>query len=157
MTFFKIISIALFVFSNLCYGEAVIWKFKKKYDEVSIYTSPQKTRLTIQSGKTEIDPSKFTKNLLKKIEAGKKEMLSMIGITTWKVEKETIKKSKGVVRIELSGFYINEKKKKTYFTEYHFYNSSKKLQLLLTNNKQKLLSEDAQLKHLKDFRADHGF
>lgn len=161
MTFFLKLSILCIVFnSGLAYSASSSWIFKKKYDDVSIYThknlvKSESTRLMIRFQKSKIDLSKINKSFIKKIHKEQVKMLDFMKVTDWTVKNIKIKSKKGMTRVMVSGFYKDPKQNKVYFKEYQFYSSKKYLQILLTNNTKKQLKKQATLNTIKEFRKTY--
>ncbi len=133
-----------------------IFLLKKTYDNISVHVSSNKTRLTVNYKDTSSKSEKITKEFIQTLEQTKRKMLHLIGVSKWKINKTKVKKlKKGIVRVTLSGSYMNYINQRTYFIEYHFYSPNKKLQLLLTNNKKKWLKKDAELDNIEIFRAKY--
>ena len=133
------------------------WSLKKKYGDMIIYSSPNSTQLTLNYGTTAPKEKKFSKDLLSKLEKEKRELLAIIGITDWEVIKSDVKKEKKNTIVTIEGSYLNSSGKMTYFVEYHFYASTKKLQILLTNGSLKKLKKDAKESNILEFRTKYGF
>jgi len=148
----KLLFILCFLYAPLSLAQ---WTLKKNYDTISIYTSPNQTRLAIQYKKTKKKDKQITKDLIAKLEQTKKQMLQKIGIKKWQMNKSHIEQINEVTQVTLSGSYWDSAKEKVYFTEYHFYSPSQKLQLLLTNNKKRNLNRDAQMSNIQNFREKY--
>ena len=133
------------------------WSLKKEYGDTTIYVSPNSTRLTLSYRTTAPKEKKFSKELLNKLEKEKRELLTIIGIKNWKVTRSDIKKEKKNTHITFEGSYLDSSGKMTYFAEYHFYASTKKLQILLTNDNLKKLKKDSKESNILEFRTKYGF
>ena len=108
--------------------------------------------------KSPIEPDKISASLIKQTAKDKKKMLAIIGITNWTIKHSKIKKEKGnVVVARLSGNYNDPNGELVHFTEYHYYRSKRKLQILLTNSNKNKLQQDAQSSRLQKFRKQYGF
>ena len=133
------------------------WSLKKEYGDTIIYISPNFTRLTLSYRTTAPKEKEFSKELLNKLEKEKRELLAIIGVTKWKVTRSDIKKEKKNTHITFEGSYLDSSGKMTYFVEYHFYASTKTLQILITNENSKKLKKDAKESNILEFRTKYGF
>lgn len=141
------------------------WSLKKEYRDTSIYVSPDSTRLTLnfKSMQKPIELDKVNSSLIQETTKDKKKMLAIIGITNWIIKDSRVerKKKKGNVVFEvlvrLSGHYNDPNGELVHFTEYHYYRSKNKLQMLLTNPNKNKLQKDARLSRLRKFRRQYGF
>jgi len=71
-------------------------------------------------------------SFIKKLEEDKKGMLSMMGISNWKVSKRNWQKAKGVKTLSLHGTYIDRSGSIIHFIEEHKYTKEITHQALLT-------------------------
>ena len=149
--FFYLIILAFY--SQACFSN---WTLKREYGDISIYTSKNSTRLTLNYKTTPFKKKKFTKELLKKVKKTKEKMLSMINVTKWKIDQTSLDIVKDITIIKLTGSYVDSNSDVVYFVEYHFYSNTKKLQMLLTNNEINKLKNDATLKKLEILRRKYG-
>ena len=104
---------------------------------------------------TQTSPN-HSKDLLRRLKKDKEKMLALIGVTNWKVDKTDLYDNKGITSIRLAGSYIDSFQKKVHFVEYHYYSSSKRLQILLTNSTKSRLEKDSKLANIKAFRNEYG-
>ncbi len=133
------------------------WSFKSDYGQTKIYISENETRLTINFVETEKKKKEVTKDLIESLKNDKKKMLALMGVTNWKVTSQEIENKKGVSRVILTGSYTDTEGKKTYYKEFHFYSSIKKLQILLINSSKEKLEKDGVLTNISNFKDNYGF
>ena len=132
------------------------WTLRRSYNDVSIYTSENSTRLSVNYSPTKKKQKRFTKKLLKRVKKEKERMLQIIGVTDWQIDRQDLNVENGVTSIVMTGSYVDSSQDRVYFTEYHYYSDSKKLQILLTNNNKDSLERDARRSNVQEFRRRYG-
>lgn len=146
-----LVTFALLGLSPLVFSK---WEFHRQYDKTSIFKAPKGSRLTVEFMPTAEDKDKtkdFNLNFLKGLEEKKAKILSMIGVKEWQVTDRKInrikedKKNEGngpITELIFSGSYIDRKGQKIFFHENHRYSANSRLQILVTNKKEKNLKSD---------------
>ena len=129
------------------------WILKRKYGDASIYTSHNKTRLTVKykTATSKKGRKNFSVEFVKKLERDKKKLLSLIGIKDWKVDKTQISNQYRAQNIILKGSYVDNSGAKIYFMERHVYFPAKNIQILMANKDEALLATDIQHSNLNEF------
>ena len=158
-TILKTLPLILCLLLSVKSSFATDWKFHREYGDTSIYKAKESgTRLTIQYRST-VNKQKvvYPKELMKRLHKDKKRLLGMMGITKWVVDNQKITQKGKDVHMTLKGSYLDSDGLKVFFKEYHYIGTSKKLQLLLTNNSQKNLEKDLSPKDIAGFRVKYGF
>lgn len=157
--FIKPCLVFIFALFPFCAFSVDGWILKKKYEDTAIYLSANGVRLTVRQSRTEkIKPEKINVDFIQKIEQDKKRLLESIGVTNWNLKKTSIvKKTKNKTVLKLFGSYNDPSGEQTYFVEYHHYNPSRKLQILLTHPHKKQLLKDARRESIKQIEKEYGF
>ena len=125
-----------------------VWRLKSNNEVKGVYHQDPST--------PGVNWNQFTsKEVFKKWEEPKKKIMKAIGITDWKADKYKWEKEGKRHRLEISGSYVNRKKKKVYFHEVHYYTAEETLKLLITSPERRVLSQSAvQRGFIRNVRRD---
>ena len=133
------------------------WKLLRSYGNISIYTSTNNTRLTVNSKEYLSKSFKIKKNMIEKTANKKSQMLSMMGMKNWKISSSRITREKNSSKFYIQGSYTDSKDRKVHFIELHYYKSRGALQMLLTHSNPVSLQQDSQETTLNPIRKKYGF
>ena len=140
------------------------WQFIRKADGVSTYKHPDHSHIigTFQQNKTD---KKYkwkklgSKKIFNQIVSDKKNMLSYINISDWKVKEHYWKKRKKYYELGMRGSYLNKDSKEVFFYERHFYYPENVQQMLIISPNEEFLKTKTALRFFaraRNILADKG-
>ena len=147
----------IFFCSLSSYSLSSQWKLSRSYGDINIYTSANKTRLTV-SFKEELSKDfKIQKDMVEKTTEKKRQMLSMMGMENWEISSSNTAIEKDSAKIYLQGSYTDSKNRKVHYIEHHYYTPKGALQMLVSHSDPALLKQDGRETTLKPILKEYGF